>query len=74
MLLIKKIKIRICPFPCLPTSSCSTLAEPFSLISLERVAVTPPGVMTDRTHVHADPHPADHTAFPPASTFPGALE
>lgn len=64
-------------FPAIyPTSStiCSTLTQPFSLISLECVAVTPPGIMTDRTHVHADPHPADHSAFPPASTFPDTLE
>lgn len=62
--------------PVHPTSSCSggALAQPFSLISLECVAVTPLGVMTDRTHVHADPHPADHTAFLPASTFPDTLE
>lgn len=38
------------------------------------VAETPLGVVTDRTHVRADPRPADHSAFHPDSTFADVLE
>ncbi|CAB1420144.1 unnamed protein product [Pleuronectes platessa] len=52
-----------------PPVRARTSSNPLCLISQEREAVPTPGVMTDRTHVLADPRPADCSAFPPCQHF-----